>query len=149
MGALAPIGKIVYEFQNNNEYFEIRLVTHNDDGSCELLSACEKIAMWFIETADAVDFMDNKWEALFCYKLNHASTTSTTSTATNTTASTTTNTNASNISKSINSTNNYVGRGGSGSPSYAVVQGMAADLVGYMTLYTFTNPVVGEKIRVS
>ncbi len=91
-------GTTLGEFQSGSEEFEIRRVTHKNQGACELLSACEKLAMWFIETADSVDFKDDKWEALFVFKKAPA--------------------------------------------------GQQPDLVGYTTLYTFLNPVLGAKLRI-
>ena len=38
----------------------------------DLLSKAEKLALWFIETADSVDFQSDQWEALFLFKVSSA-----------------------------------------------------------------------------
>ena len=62
-----PIGTKLNSFSSGNDTFDMYLATHKDVGACELLSRAEKIAMWFIETADAVDFVDERWEVLWIY----------------------------------------------------------------------------------
>ena len=47
--------------------FEIYLATDKDSGAGELLHRAEKIAVWHIETADSVDFSDERWEVLNIY----------------------------------------------------------------------------------
>jgi hypothetical protein len=49
------------------ETYEVWLATHHDKGAAKLLSRAEKLAIWFIETADGIDFTDDRWEALFLY----------------------------------------------------------------------------------
>ncbi len=65
-----PSGKFLHQFSNkNNEMFEIYLANNKDNGTTELLRRCEKLAMWFIETADSVDFEDDRWEILLCFQV--------------------------------------------------------------------------------
>lgn len=59
------VGEVVRTFDQDGYVFEIRRATHRDAGATKLLRSCERLAMWFIETADAVDFEDDRWEALF------------------------------------------------------------------------------------
>lgn len=47
--------------------FEMFLASATDHGATELLSRAEKIAMWYIETADSIDFADERWELLNLY----------------------------------------------------------------------------------
>lgn len=47
--------------------FEMYLASAADHGASELLSRAEKVAMWYIETADSVDFSDERWEVLNLY----------------------------------------------------------------------------------
>ena len=69
-----PIGRLVHTFQCPStsagacEEFEIWLATDKDAGASDLLHRAEKLAMWFIETADGVDFSDERWEALFVFQ---------------------------------------------------------------------------------
>ena len=53
---------------SSSSSFEIFLATEKDNGATELLQRAEKIAMWYIETADSVDFTDERWEVLFLYQ---------------------------------------------------------------------------------
>ncbi len=100
-------GKLVHEFAVAGENYEILLATAADEGASELLGRAEKVAMWFIETADAVDFSDDRWEVLFLFRTEHSD-----GTEKNTSAVPT----------------RY--------------------FAGYMTLFTFHNPMLGSKIRV-
>jgi ribosomal protein S18 acetylase RimI-like enzyme len=59
------VGEVMRIFDQDDYVFEIRRATHRDPGATQLLRSCEKLAMWFIETADSVDFEDDRWEALF------------------------------------------------------------------------------------
>ncbi len=91
-------GRAIREFEVDSDKFVITLATHEDSGAASLLRSCEKLAMWFIETADSVDFSDNRWEAIFVHRKDFTS--------------------------------------------------HSDEFVGYMTLFTFNNPVVGSKLRV-
>jgi len=65
-----PSGKFLYQFTNkNNEVFEIYLANSKDFGTTKILHRFEKVAMWFIETADSVDFEDERWEVLICFQV--------------------------------------------------------------------------------
>lgn len=97
---LIPVGRRIERFEHSDVRYEIWLATHRDENACELLSRCEKLAIWFIETADGVDFRDDRWEALFLFEVTQR-----------------------------NDQSQY-------------------RLAGYMTLFTFRNPVVGSKLRV-
>jgi hypothetical protein len=97
---LLPVGRCIEKCELSGARYEVWLATHRDDHACELLSRCEKLALWFIETADGVDFRDDRWEALFLFEV-------------------------------IGSEEKQQYR-----------------LAGYMTLFTFRNPVVGSKLRV-
>ena len=66
---LIPVGKRIEQFEHSDVRYEIWLATHRDAHACELLSRCEKLAIWFIETADGVDFRDDRWEALFLFEV--------------------------------------------------------------------------------
>lgn len=93
-----PIGTKVKTVTIDADEFELYLATHTDAGASALLVRAEKIAMFYIETADSVDFNDERWEILWIYTTTLDSTT-----------------------------------------------GMQCTIVaGYMTLFTFHNPFVGE-----
>ena len=92
------IGQKIHEFEVGVDKFAITLAKNDDNGAAALLNTCEKMAMWFIETADSVDFSDRRWEAMFVHR-----------------------------------------------------KGLVAhsnEFVGYMTLFTFNNPIVGSKLRI-
>lgn len=68
--ASAPIGTLLTAFAANGLAYEMYLATDRDTGAGDLLRHAEKLAMWFIETADSVDFADPRWEVLFLYQLD-------------------------------------------------------------------------------
>ena len=100
-----PFGEKVGCFidDSKDEVYEFFLSSHKIAGTSSLVSNAEKLAVWYIETADAVDFSDDKWEVLLCYKRLPAT----------------------------------------GQPD-----GYSYSIAGYMTLYSFSNPFAGSKIRV-
>ena len=98
----SPPGRVISSFTKVGEEYLLFNANHRDEGTCELLSRAEKIAMWFIETADSVEFKDDKWEILLLFKRPLRSTQS---------------------EKTLYS------------------------FVGYMTLYTFNNPL-GKRARI-
>lgn len=65
-----PIGTRLNSFTIENDEFDFFLASHTDAGASELLARAEKIAVWFIETADSIDFNDDRWEVLWIYA-NH------------------------------------------------------------------------------
>lgn len=67
-------GKTLREIHRNEETFEISLVSYRDAGIEELLKRWEKIAMWLIETADSVDFHDDRWEMILLTKIDKKAT---------------------------------------------------------------------------
>lgn len=64
-----PCGKCVHSFEVNNDTFEVWLTKHSDSKSSLTLQRAEKLALWFIESADSIDFSDDRWEALFLYQV--------------------------------------------------------------------------------
>jgi hypothetical protein len=64
----AAPGKLVHSFIQDGDNFEIYLASARDAGASELLHRAERIAMWFIETADSIDFSDERWQVLFLYR---------------------------------------------------------------------------------
>lgn len=58
-------GKMLTSFSHLGRKFQVRLAKYSDVTSRSCLSRLEKIAMWFIETADSVDYSDDRWEVLF------------------------------------------------------------------------------------
>ncbi len=66
----APPGSLIHQFSVATVHYEVYLATAKDEGASELLHRAEKIAMWYIETADSVDFSDDRWEALFLYAVH-------------------------------------------------------------------------------
>ncbi|RYH14831.1 hypothetical protein EON65_32870 [archaeon] len=66
----SPVGKKVRSFTRNGKSFSIYSARHKDAGAATLLQRGEKLAMYYIETADSVDFGDDRWEVLFLYENN-------------------------------------------------------------------------------
>jgi len=78
-------GVKVYEFRRGHEKqmqqeqeeeqeqeYELWLANKSDESATHLLTKLEKVAMWFIETADSVNFSeDDRWEVLFCFQKHH------------------------------------------------------------------------------
>lgn len=60
---------LITSFESGNDSFEIYLSTAKDKGSAKLMHTCEQIAMWLIETADFIDFFDDRWEVLYLFKV--------------------------------------------------------------------------------
>ena len=107
-----PPGQLLHSFIDKaGVHFEVWRATAKDTGATELLQRAEKLAIWFIETADSVDFADDRWEVIFLYSLN------TTDTAC---------VDASTVTSSP----------------------LHREFVGYMTLFSFRNPILGTKLRV-
>eukprot|EP01032_Pedospumella_encystans_P021759 gene21759-24675_t len=67
LGKSMPPGSLIHQFSVGTGQYEIYLATAKDSGASGLLHRAEKVAMWYIETADSVDFSDDRWEALFLY----------------------------------------------------------------------------------
>jgi hypothetical protein len=72
--SLKPPGTCIHSFSvvtnaqtRKTEHYEVYLATAQDKGAAKLLARAEKLAIWFIETADGIDFSDDRWEALFLY----------------------------------------------------------------------------------
>lgn len=76
---ISPIGKTIHNFHRGDDQYILTLATHEDPNATQMISRLEKVAMWFIETADAVDFQDSKWEVVFLYQ-QHVPTIPTTTT---------------------------------------------------------------------
>lgn len=53
----------------SGDSFEIWEFGALDTGAVELIERLEKVAIWFIETADSVDFTDPRWKALLLVKV--------------------------------------------------------------------------------
>lgn len=66
----APPGTFWCEFndEKTGNIFQIWRAKHSDSRAQELLHVAEKMSMWFIETADGVDFSDDRWEVLFLFQ---------------------------------------------------------------------------------
>jgi histone acetyltransferase 1 len=120
-----PFGTLIECFIVDNQIFEIFLVTAKDTGATEFLNKAEKVAIWFIETADSVDFSDERWEALFLFRKNIKNITTNTSTTTTTTT----------LITELSS-------------SDTTQETDEVFFAGYFTLFTFNNPIVGSKIRI-
>jgi hypothetical protein len=66
-GKLLGPGELIDTFDNGQ--YELYLANSDHHGAAKLLARAEKVSMWFIETADAVDFEgDKRWEVLFLFK---------------------------------------------------------------------------------
>jgi len=65
-----------FTHSNSGQSYEIWQCVASDSGASELIARAEKTAMWFIETADSVDFADLRWSAVLLFQA-HASGTAT------------------------------------------------------------------------
>lgn len=63
------IGKEIAKITINSEEYLICLANHSHDGCNELVKRFERLAVFFIETADSVDFTDERWEILILYHI--------------------------------------------------------------------------------
>lgn len=63
----APPGQLVDSFRKGDLQLAVHLASDAHEGAGLLLRRAEKLAMWFIETADSVDFSDDRWEVLFLF----------------------------------------------------------------------------------
>ena len=62
-----PPGKCIHKFQVDDESFEIWNSKYSDNGSAKMLQRAESLALWFIESADSIDFSDERWELITIY----------------------------------------------------------------------------------
>lgn len=65
-------GQLVHTFKAKNDVFELWLTDNSNDGAAQILKKFEKIAMWYIETADSIDFSDDRWQCMFCCRKTKA-----------------------------------------------------------------------------
>ncbi len=62
-------GKLLYTFKRGKDSYEIYLASGADSGVADIIKRAEALAMWYIETADSVDFAgDSRWQALLLYR---------------------------------------------------------------------------------
>eukprot|EP01038_Epipyxis_sp_PR26KG_P012824 gene12824-17194_t len=120
------VGRYISKFHYNSNYYEIYVANANDVGANELLQRGEKMALWSIETADSIDFTDNRWEVFFLYKKCFPST----------------------KSMSPTSTIQYPDLKNDNLKDNNINQKDYFYFCGYMTLFSFHNPLVGTKVRV-
>jgi hypothetical protein len=62
-----PIGTKLKELSFQDKLYSIYRMTYQDLNAALLLSKCEKLAIWYIETASSIDFQDDHWEMLVMY----------------------------------------------------------------------------------
>lgn len=66
--ALPPIGTILNTTAlDNNQQLVLRLASNATPGAGELLKVAETLSLWYIETADSIDFTDNRFELVTAY----------------------------------------------------------------------------------
>jgi hypothetical protein len=65
--AVGP-GQFLASFTQNADTFEMYLASAKDPGVSALVRRAESLAMWFIETADGVDFSDERWQVLLLFR---------------------------------------------------------------------------------
>lgn len=95
----SPLGTVLSSWSFNDSRFQIRLSSHQTPGANDLLKSLEKLAIWYIETADSIDFSDSRFELAIVYE-------------------------------------------------YSTDDDSLPSICGYMTLYTFFNPFLGNKLRI-
>ena len=66
--SISPIGTLLHSWSLNHHNFHIRLSSFQTPGADDVLKAAEKLAMWYIETADSIDFNDARFELLLVYQ---------------------------------------------------------------------------------
>lgn len=63
------LGRLLSSWGAESARYELYLANHRDVPGCwDTLRRAEKVAMWHIETADAVEFSDKHWEVLNLYR---------------------------------------------------------------------------------
>ena len=130
-GIVRPPGICVHTFTTHGTNFEIWRATFADKGAHELLTRAEKIAVWFIETADGIDFSDDRWEALFLYSVSEKPCRG----------------GYTDYSDGENSRGSEWVSSSSGSKVEGPVS-VQYYFVGYFTLFTFRNFIAGCKLRI-
>ena len=78
LGSVGP-GNKIYEFKAGEDSFELWLASYKDPGASLLLSRAEQVSKWFIETSDAVNFEDDRWQCLFIMRRRHSTSSSSSS----------------------------------------------------------------------
>ncbi|CAM9207078.1 unnamed protein product [Ectocarpus sp. 6 AP-2014] len=63
-----PPGARVYEYSRGGTTFSVYKATGEDPGVCEYHARAQCLAPWFIETADAIDLMDDRWEVFYLFQ---------------------------------------------------------------------------------
>jgi len=66
--SLPPPGTLMHSWVQSSETYELWLASNKDQGAADLLVRFEKLALWYIETADSIDFSDDRWQAVFLVK---------------------------------------------------------------------------------
>ncbi|CAM9355985.1 unnamed protein product [Ectocarpus fasciculatus] len=63
-----PPGARVYEYSREGTTFSVYKATGEDLGACEYHARAQCLAPWFIETADAIDLTDDRWEVFYLFQ---------------------------------------------------------------------------------
>jgi GNAT superfamily N-acetyltransferase len=129
-GLTSPPGTCIHSFSAFGDTYEIWIATYKDKGAARLLHRAERAAMWFIETADGIDFSDDRWEALFLFKTTEESIPFS---------------DCDNSAHGIHSVNS---RSPARSPRRRNHYVKEYFFAGYYTLFTFRNPFSGSRLRV-
>jgi GNAT superfamily N-acetyltransferase len=62
------IGEIIVASPISDGYLQLRLSTFKTPGADVFLKTVEKLSLWYIETADSIDFSDPRFELIIAYK---------------------------------------------------------------------------------
>jgi hypothetical protein len=70
--SVAAIGSLLHSIPfQNDKTLQLRLSTYKTPGAAEALQILEKLSLWYIETADSIDFTDERFELLLAYTNNN------------------------------------------------------------------------------
>jgi hypothetical protein len=121
LGLSQPPGRLIYSCQCSSSQiaWELWLATAKDVGASELLARAEYLSMWFIETADSVDFNDDRWEVIFMVRVFNDG-----------------------PPRSSSPPSSAPDAPSQSPPS------VRRSFMGYTTLFSFRNPFLGTKLRV-
>ncbi|CAM9424298.1 unnamed protein product, partial [Choristocarpus tenellus] len=60
-------GQKIHEYARGGTTFFVHRATGNHKGACEYHAQAERLAIWYIETADSIDLKDDRWEIFYIF----------------------------------------------------------------------------------
>jgi histone acetyltransferase 1 len=74
----------VHSYARNSGNYEVYRAVGTDTGACEYHDRAQRLALWYIETANGIDITDDRWEIYYIVKvvpIQHDSNSSSSTTA--------------------------------------------------------------------